>query len=784
MGTETEELLIKISADIADMKSKMEEAKQVTVKAKEEVSNFSKGLGMLKTAAAFMGVGLGIEALKSFAMECGEAVDRSDRLKSVLNNMLPVGQSYTQMVVEAKNATGGMMSETAIMSGGLAILQKGLASTSEEAGQLVGAGKILTTVFAESGASMEMYSRAIMTGQSRLLAKFGVTMQMVEAEKLHLQATTNLDGAELKQAATKAALIKRAEELKGAIMDDQAAEERLTAATEDLKVKIGAELDPAMDELGLTLANTIALMNQMQAPSNSTSVVMVNVTNSINPLAKAYSDLMNGMKQYNQLVGPMVTGTVDVGRAVVANDAGMRFYASGLKEATDAESEFVTREYDARGALMAYRASVTPTTEEVKKLTEEHKKLAEEQKAAFQGMASTLAGYANQLSELGKNEVESKKKYEEETLAAMTEAKKSQEELELNYNERVGEAAKDRADKERDAQMRSAESGNEIKNSQRASWDQYYTESISKTREAYDKETVAIQEKLTERLQVLETARNKEMEMQRVALEELKVKTALSVLENQGALESFTGGMAKSSTEAYALITSGLLPVNREMAMEMQNIMGGMTTTQQAAAERATANSKMMSAAIAGQLDETRGSVQAVNQDFSKLSNTIGKASGVGKAFAPVQDAVGPVKADTEIIDKLLVSVKGGAELAARAMSGLGDVSLQDLINQLRDIIRLQEEVLANNRAGAGGSSYPSYGPGYATGADFIVPPGYNNDKFGPLWVDSGEHVVITPANQVSNQNSNSYTLNIYGGGRTESLQQDFATLSAMNSGT
>lgn len=40
-------------------------------------------------------------------------------------------------------------------------------------------------------------------------------------------------------------------------------------------------------------------------------------------------------------------------------------------------------------------------------------------------------------------------------------------------------------------------------------------------------------------------------------------------------------------------------------------------------------------------------------------------------------------------------------------------------------------------------------GSGAANGADFIVPPGYPNDSY-PLRVESGEHVVVTPAGQSS----------------------------------
>jgi hypothetical protein len=43
---------------------------------------------------------------------------------------------------------------------------------------------------------------------------------------------------------------------------------------------------------------------------------------------------------------------------------------------------------------------------------------------------------------------------------------------------------------------------------------------------------------------------------------------------------------------------------------------------------------------------------------------------------------------------------------------------------------------------------YGSKPPGYATGGSFIVPPGFSNDSF-PMMVESGEHVSVTPKNQV-----------------------------------
>jgi hypothetical protein len=51
--------------------------------------------------------------------------------------------------------------------------------------------------------------------------------------------------------------------------------------------------------------------------------------------------------------------------------------------------------------------------------------------------------------------------------------------------------------------------------------------------------------------------------------------------------------------------------------------------------------------------------------------------------------------------------------------------------------------------AGGGGGASSNAGKGFASGGDFIVPPGYPNDSY-PMRVSSGERVQVTPAGQAS----------------------------------
>jgi len=60
-----------------------------------------------------------------------------------------------------------------------------------------------------------------------------------------------------------------------------------------------------------------------------------------------------------------------------------------------------------------------------------------------------------------------------------------------------------------------------------------------------------------------------------------------------------------------------------------------------------------------------------------------------------------------------------------------------------------------------------------AGGADFVVPPGYPNDSYGPLWVQSGEHVKVTPSGQTGGGTSNSVSIVQNFNGSSPNAMQD-----------
>lgn len=81
------------------------------------------------------------------------------------------------------------------------------------------------------------------------------------------------------------------------------------------------------------------------------------------------------------------------------------------------------------------------------------------------------------------------------------------------------------------------------------------------------------------------------------------------------------------------------------------------------------------------------------------------------------------------------------------------DVSVTSVDEAINKVGSLQAQLNAlggqiSEAEAAGAVQKPGGGVGLAGGADFVVPPGYPNDSFGPIYVQSGERVQVTPAGQ------------------------------------
>ena len=79
-------------------------------------------------------------------------------------------------------------------------------------------------------------------------------------------------------------------------------------------------------------------------------------------------------------------------------------------------------------------------------------------------------------------------------------------------------------------------------------------------------------------------------------------------------------------------------------------------------------------------------------------------------------------------------------------------------------------------RSRAGSDSALAHETYLSDGADFIVPPGYLGDRYGPLWVESGERVKVTPRGQ---SGGDQYHLHINTSAKSEPIIADFLLLKA-----
>lgn len=113
--------------------------------------------------------------------------------------------------------------------------------------------------------------------------------------------------------------------------------------------------------------------------------------------------------------------------------------------------------------------------------------------------------------------------------------------------------------------------------------------------------------------------------------------------------------------------------------------------------------------------------------------------------------------------EKKLQKQIDGFLLLASAIGSVVDFLIKaiEFVGKFGDAWALSAKVLTTGIGGDIGNAIGSFigqaiSGKHARGADFIVPNGYENDKY-PLLVQSGERVQITPDNQVNNNNTNNY---------------------------
>lgn len=151
----------------------------------------------------------------------------------------------------------------------------------------------------------------------------------------------------------------------------------------------------------------------------------------------------------------------------------------------------------------------------------------------------------------------------------------------------------------------------------------------------------------------------------------------------------------------------------------------------------------------------------------------------------------GVLKVDGELaaaISESYQSFNKNAEAAAQ-VAETNEAKLKDIFSQSFEQTtakntQMANQMVANYRqvesaarsAASAGQNGGSVGPGFASGGDFVVPPGYPNDSF-PVRVSSGERVTVQPSSTV-----NHYNLTTNTGMSSAGVARDFQFMSMFNS--
>ncbi|MEM7342999.1 MAG: hypothetical protein AAF485_02040 [Chloroflexota bacterium] len=152
---------------------------------------------------------------------------------------------------------------------------------------------------------------------------------------------------------------------------------------------------------------------------------------------------------------------------------------------------------------------------------------------------------------------------------------------------------------------------------------EFQTELGELRRQAAEEQNEENRAALNQRIDDLIAANEREKAEQYEHLNELRLKTALSMMEVSGDLEQFTGLVGLSAAEAVDLIQAGVIPVTDQMGQQIQQVLGDLTSANDEVATQAARNQDILGQAYAGTLEEV-----------DKLAEGFDKAVPLGIALA------------------------------------------------------------------------------------------------------------------------------------------------------
>lgn len=224
-------------------------------------AGFGGGVG----AALSAGAGKIIDeaaAIADYAVEAEamgrEAQGAHERLEALLGST----DRYNDLIKKAQAETRGMITETQAAQAAFLLLESGLAKNDDETAKLIKTMQTLVPVFEAQGASDEKFLRLLSSGNQALIDNFNLTNEQINARKAQIETTKGLTGQEARLAAIKELLIEKADELQGAISDEELAAKNLDRAMTDLETTVGENLLPAFALFREVATGTLTDLNE------------------------------------------------------------------------------------------------------------------------------------------------------------------------------------------------------------------------------------------------------------------------------------------------------------------------------------------------------------------------------------------------------------------------------------------------------------------------------------------------------------------------------------------
>lgn len=606
--------------------------------------------------------------MQDFAVESFNAAAQSERLGTATDNLAKgIGESGESIVEAIREASRGTVGEIEAMEAANKALMFGLIENSDQMGDLTQIAITLGAAMGQdAGKSIDDLTTALGRQSPMILDNLGITLKLSDAYSGYAAAlgktAEDLTEAEKKQAFINEALRigrQRVEELGGVQIDAATKTEITTAKWADFQVEFGRLLIEIEDSVGI-FDNATAALGRLTDGAKAWQGVVRDATTIHEVNARAAEDLGIQVGYYQQ----------SIAAGVITADQ----WAEAQKRAVQSlerEDEVLIRVTAQEKAMAAAQANMAWTAKEADEATqglnqtsEEAAKLIEEQRKQVEDLMDTQArmadenivtvgGYYRDVTDLAQESNDSQKEFIEEF---------------ADIQRQIGEAT-----------------------------------------------TAEKRAQLQQQLEDLRAARATELAMEEEARNELKLKTALSILETTGQLESLMDIAGVSASDAYDLITAGIVEVDAELATALQKTMGDFTSKAEEVETQAGGNAETLKSIYAGTFADIAGSSE------SAVNAMVSDAGRMREAYEEAMSA----------FDRMM---------AAGATSG-----------QAADAARY-----------TGYAGYYNYGSAQGTPAGgFTVPPGYPNDSF-LVGLTSGENVSVSRGSGANGSGVTIGTLAIY----------------------